>query len=75
MLKIVEWEVALRGYIKVKQTKTKSVNLDPANFEMSKIYQGKCSILMPFGTVISWHLGSHFTEKKSEIVGEIFFQL
>ena len=50
-----------------------TLSFDPANFEMSKIYQGpEFSALMQFGTVISQYLGSHFTEK-SEIVGGNFF--
>ena len=40
------------------------VSFDPANFEMSKIYQGNFQPHMPFGTVISQYLGSHFTEKE-----------
>ena len=39
------------------------VSFDSANFEMSNISR-EFSVLMPFGTVISKYLDSHFTEKE-----------
>ena len=39
-----------------------------SHLEMSKLYQENFKSSMPFGTVVSRYLRSHFTEKK--LVGE-----
>ena len=52
----------VRGISEDKQTRN-LVSFDPANFEMSEISR-EFLVLMPFGTVVSSYLRSHFTEKE-----------
>ena len=55
-------------------TNTNLVSFDPANFEMSKIYQGNFQSLCRLAQLFldTWAV---ILRKKSEIFGEIFFQL
>ena len=50
------------------------VSFDPANFEMSKIYQVNFQSLCRLAQLFL-NTSAVILQKKSEIVGEIFFQL
>ena len=47
------------------------VSFDPANFEMSKISR-EFSAFMPFGTDVSSHFHSHFTEERAKSLEKFF---
>ena len=62
----------VRGYIEVKISKHDICKLDPANFEMSKIYQGNFQSLCRLAQLFL-NTSALILQKKSEIVGGIFF--
>ena len=54
----------VRGYIEVKINKRDLVSFDPANFEMSKVYQENFQSLCRLTQFFLDTSASHFTEKE-----------
>ena len=66
----------VRGYTDMKINKHENlVSFYPANFDVSGIYKGNVQYQCHFGTVISRHLGSHFSEKEQSRWRNFFLQL
>ena len=63
----------VRGHVEVEKETRNLVSFDPANFEMSKIYKGNFQFSCRLAQLFL-DTSAVILQKKSEIVGENFFQ-